>query len=170
MPSAPINTCGSALSDKQVAHLGLAYPLPGQIAVARVDQDVQVDIGTRCALRQFAPRFLVDIGRRVEEIDLLRERPVRCAFLKRHMLHAGKKRRDADAAADPDLPRPVVAASEAAVRTFHPDVLPNAKLLPQAARMVSKFLGDEGDAGAFVVPAGGNFRRFRNLLLYYDYG
>src|SRR3569832_2098877 len=72
------------------------------------------------------------------------------------MLHASYKGRDADAAADPDLPGLAVVEVETAIRPFDLHALSDAQLLAQPVGVVSQFLGDKSDLAILVAPARGD--------------
>ena len=109
-------TCGTAEPEAGVAPLRYVLPDPitGQAAIARRNQNMQMDIGIPRIIDQVLQRSVVNIRSGVEQVDgLCCRRPVYCK-----MLHSGDEWSDADAAANPDLHRPVVIERETAIRTF----------------------------------------------------
>src|SRR5574340_1525958 len=78
-----------------------------------------------------------------------------------NVLHARNERRDADAAADPDLPGRIAVEVEAAVGPLDFHFLPNVQPFAQLAGMVAQRLGDDRDATQLIVPAGRDGVRVR---------
>src|SRR3546814_7160713 len=72
------------------------------------------------------------------------------------VLHAGNERRDANAAADPDLVRAVVVEREAAVGPLDLQRLPDGEPVAQSAGVVAQLADAEGDDWIRGVPTGGD--------------
>src|SRR5690606_21288737 len=94
--------------------------------------------------------------RRVDQVDIRIELPLGQA------LQPGDERRDAHAAADPDLAAPFALEVEAAVWPFHDDGLAGEKLLRQDAGIVAQSLDAEAQP-AVAAPYGGHGEGMRAL-------
>ena len=130
---------------------GGAYAFAGQVAVAAADQQMHLNLRVTGILCQSRQGLLVDLGGTVEEVH----RPV-VLRVAGQMPETGDEGRDADAAADPDLPTAIVIEGEAAVWPFHGDLCAHAQPLVQGAGMISQLLDYEGDLRVLRLPAGGD--------------
>src|SRR3546814_6129282 len=99
------------------------------------------------------------------DLDLAGGATVGAGPLARQVLHAGNERRDANAAADPDLVRAVVVEREAAVGPLDLQRLPDGEPVAQSAGVVAQLADAEGDDWIRGVPTGGDgvgVRAFRS--------
>lgn len=119
----------------------LSDPVTVQAAIARCNQDMQVNMGRPRIIDQVLQRSVVNIRRGVEQVDgLRRRRPVYC-----EMLHSCDERSDTNAAANPDLHGPVVIEGETAIGAFDRHGLTKLQRLLQSGSVVASRLGKEGD-------------------------